>query len=133
VADTAGRETGLVEPTSFLVIDRSQMREGLWRFGRADESRALSGRIERNDVGGLEVTQPQGEAAVWRDDRTTALCLVATQSDEWRIEYDLSWRPAPPIPPGMRLPIPVRAEEHRMTLGERAEMQRRSTDRRVNS
>lgn len=122
-----------MESPSFLVVERSQTREGLWRFGRADEPHALWGRIEGNDFGGLEVTQPQGETAVWHDDRATALCLVATQPDEWRIEYDLSWRPVPPIRPRIQPAIPARAEEHRMTLGDRAEAQRRSADRRVNS
>lgn len=115
-----------------LVIEKSQVHDGLWRFGRADESPAMWGLIERNQIGGVEVKRPQSETSPWSDDRATALCLVARQPDEPRIEYDLTWRPTPPIPPRTQPRNPARAEEHRMTLSERAEAQRRrSTDRRV--
>ena len=115
-----------------LVIERSQIHDGLWRFGRADESPSIWGLMERNEVGGVDVKRPQGETIPWRDDRATALCLVARQPEEPRIEYDQSWRPTPPIPSRSQPRIPTRAEEHRMTLGEQAEAhRRRSTDRRV--
>lgn len=121
MADVTRRETGFVESSLLLVVERSQTREGRWRFGRADEPHSEWGLIERNDSGGVEITHPQGVAAIWRDDRATALCLAATRPDEWRIVYDLSWRPVEepigrPMPPAIARP----ASKHRETLGERA-------------
>lgn len=104
-----------------LVVEKSQVHQGLWRFGRADEPSSTWGLIERNEIGGVEVKRPQGETNPWRHDRTTALCLVAKQPDEPRIEYDLSWQP---VEGSMYRPEPVAREiapKHRETLGERAE------------
>ena len=59
-----------------LVVEKSQVHDGLWRFGRADELPSTWGLIERNEVGGVEVKRSQGKTTPWRDDRATALCLV---------------------------------------------------------
>jgi hypothetical protein len=111
-------------PRDVLVVERSQRCSGLWRFGRADEPHALWGLIERNDIGGIEVVKAQGHVERWRDDRATALCLVATRPDDARIEYDLSWRPTEgPLYASeavVRTPVVV----HHETLGERAARQR---------
>ncbi len=108
-----------------LVVEKSQVHQGLWRFGRADEPLSIWGLIERNEIGGVEVKRPQAETNPWRDDGTTALCLVAREPDESRIEYDLSWRP---IEGPLYRPEAVtsgRVLEHRETLGERAERLRK--------
>ncbi len=108
-----------------LVVERSQVRDDLWRFGRADEPHSIWGRIERNKAGGVEVVKAQGEAFPWRDDSVTALCLVAGHSDVPRLEYDLTWRPVEgPLYQRDRMARVV-AYEHHETLGERAERLRR--------
>lgn len=108
-----------------LVIEKSQVRDDLWRFGRADEPHSIWGLIERSDVGGVAIAKPQGEATLWRDDGVTALCLVATRPNERTIEYDLSWRSLEG-PLYRRAPaVATTAPHQRETLGERAKRLRR--------
>jgi hypothetical protein len=108
-----------------LVIERSQVRDDLWRFGRAVDPYSSWGLIERNKAGGVEVVKAQGEALPWRDDTVTALCLVARRPDEPRLEYDLSWGPVEA--PLYRVDLVARAAvpERHETLGQRAERLRR--------
>jgi hypothetical protein len=122
------RDAGCVsERSAFLVVEKSEVRDGLWRFGRASEPRSAWGLIERNDVGGLAATRLQLSVDTWRDDHVTALCLVASHPDWPRIEHDLSWRPVdqPLYRPRPSERATVVASSRRETLGERAERLRR--------
>jgi hypothetical protein len=110
-----------------LVVERSQLRDDRWRFGRGDEPHSARGLIERNEIGGIAVVKQQEQVVAWRDDSVTALCLVSRHPDEPRIEYDLSWRAAEG--PLYKTDAIAResAPEHRETLGERASRLRRGS------
>lgn len=87
VIGTAARETRTVSSShEVLVVERSQLRDHRWRFGRGDEPHSVWGLIERNETGGIVTAKRQEQIADWRDDSVTALCLISRHPDEPRIE-----------------------------------------------